>query len=112
MISVFISKAANYSIRIFSKEGIVKISPRPLYEYYVSPRRMTLRLNRLKPLYDVDVIYPGIAIIASNFGSHITFSDDGNRVFFSDGINNPFDGGTLYCRDIDKKDEDAKEIDF
>lgn len=94
----------------FSKEDIVKISPRPLYDT-TSPPPYDMKAQPAQPLYDADVIYPGIAMIASDFGSRIAFSDDGKRIFFSDGFNNPFDSGTLYYRDIDKKDEDAKEID-
>ena len=48
---------------------------------------------------------------ASTIGYFITFSDNGNRIFFPDRITDEDDGITLYYRDINKPKEEPVKID-
>lgn len=67
---------------------------------------ITSRLTNGESISGSDLSYA-----ASTLSSYIAFSDDGNRIFFPDRIDDDSDGFTLYYRDINKPDEEAVKID-
>lgn len=52
-----------------------------------------------------------LARSASAIGTYITFSEDGDRMFFPDRIDDDSEGITLYYRDINKPKKEAVKID-
>ncbi len=75
----------------FTREGVKEITTRLLNDNSISAS---------------DMAYEG-----SSLGSFIAFSKDGNRIFFPDRLDGSSDGFTLYCRDINKPEEEPVKID-
>ncbi|HPY64275.1 MAG TPA: zinc ribbon domain-containing protein [Bacillota bacterium] len=76
----------------FTKDGILEITSRLTYGKNISGT-------------------PGVTNGAFALGAFITFSDDGNRMFFPDRFEYINEGVTLYYRDINKDNKEAERID-
>lgn len=67
---------------------------------------LTERLLNGENISNEQIYYSGDSV-----GAYIAFSEDGNRVFYPDRVNNEDDGATIYYRDLSKPDEEPVKID-
>ena len=100
--SMFSGGGSNDNYGLYLKDGEI------IYTDYSEEGALeiTSRLTNGESISDSELAY-----VASDLGSYIAFSDDGNRIFFPDRIDDDSDGITLYYRDINKPDEEAVKID-